>query len=275
MRPSQVCIFNNLTITLVTFAINLPPNEIPPTYKGATIRYIYFVNVSLRVSNPKIGTLTKVLRLPFKIYNPLASLVPILSSLPSRFNFGWSFTNAPHNSNNFYYAFREIQDIVSRNAKSSHYDISHKNLPVCRFSLSTTAYHLGDTVIGLFDFAPKAPSISIDKLRTELVYEEILHNLKDNDNYKSHQTSVAYFVNNVNNMLSTNFSMMIPPQSPAQFSTDLIDVKWYLRFMFNVSENGQAELMEWSLPIQVFVPADFRPLHTQSHSREICMLVYL
>jgi hypothetical protein len=153
----------------------------------------------------------------------------------------------------------------------AHYDISHNGHLVCRFSLSTTAYMLGDNVIGLFDFTSKASPITIDKLRTELIYEETPHKT----GCKAVQTSVAYFVNNVDNMISTNFSMMIPPQSPAQFSTDLINVKWYLRFMFNVRENGQTELMEWNLPIQVFVPSDFRPLHTQSHSRETCMLLYL
>jgi hypothetical protein len=40
----------------VAFTVQLPPNEIPPSYKGATLRYIYFVNVSLRISNSKIGT---------------------------------------------------------------------------------------------------------------------------------------------------------------------------------------------------------------------------
>jgi hypothetical protein len=126
-------------------------------------------------------------------------------------------------------------------------------------------------VIGLFDFTTKSPSITIDKLRTELIYEEQLHKTSG----RALQTSVAYFINNVDHMTSTNFSMMIPPQCPAQFSTDLIDVKWYLRFMFNVREQDKSELMEWNLPIQVFVPSDFRPLHTQSHSRETCMLLYL
>jgi hypothetical protein len=110
----------------VAFTVQLPPNEIPPSYKGATLRYIYFVNVSLRISNSKIGThrltinnvgtLTKVLRLPFKIYNPLASLVPILSSLPSQHDFEWRFERVSQPSNNFFYAFHEISKIINKNS---------------------------------------------------------------------------------------------------------------------------------------------------------------
>jgi hypothetical protein len=88
--------------------------------------------------------------------------------------------------------------------------------------------------------------------------------------------------------------MMIPPHAPAQFCTELVNVNWYLKFTFYLIKQGiknadvvyttqilqekkdsiEVDILEWKLPIQVFVPTHFRPLHTQSLSREMCMLCY-
>ncbi|KAL0480286.1 RGP1 [Acrasis kona] len=272
-QPKSFTQMENFTMKIddkrtMQFSLTLPPSEIPPSYKGVHVKYSYLVNVSITVSNARQGTITKILRLPFKIYNPLASLVPTSSCLPFHHNFAWNFENIKLSErDSFYYALREIELYVKRHSTPSHYDITHRELSVCRFSLSTTAHRLGDTVLGLFDFSNRSPNISVQKLRTDLIYEETtLH-----ANKKS-QTVVSYFNYNANHMLTTNFSIMIPPHCPCSFSTDLVDVKWFLRFVFNVIYEGEKEAMEWSLPLQVFVPSDFRPLHVQSHSRETCLL---
>jgi hypothetical protein len=79
-----------------------------------------------------------------------------------------------------------------------------------------------------------------------------------------------------------------------------VNIRWYLKFTFYLMKPNvpiisqhhnsdtiftaqklqeqrdsiQVDILEWRLPIQVFVPTHFRPLHTQSHSREMCMLCY-
>lgn len=366
------------------FSLVLPTSEIPPTYKGTLIRYIYFLALSIQVSNPKKGVYTKVMTIPFKIRNPVASLASVNSRFSERFDFQWklldttgvmlsntdmdrgdngrnrnrqatkrSMLSDHRNSDNntirrntptvatessrsdlstssFYYSFRAIDNIISNQSRANYYEITDaSDRGVCKFSLSNTALCIGDTLLGVFDFSQcQVPCL---KVNIELIYEEAyakwLHKgyittqqrqqQQDSDHsnqveetgiakreeyYQSLESrlcrsSVANVSRHTLNTLTTDFHMMIPPQSPAQFSTDMINVKWYLKFTFyllnNSSGNQQqqkwvystqmlheqrnslsVDVLEWQLPIQVFVPTHFRPLHTQSMSRDICMLCY-
>jgi hypothetical protein len=113
---------------------------------------------------------------------------------------------------------------------------------VCRFSLSNTAFFVGDNLIGVFDFS--FSEIACLKVNVELIHEESFANwlLKDyfqpeseeestnqytEDGYykslgsKISRTSVSYFSRHTLNTITTDFHLMIPPHAPAQFSTDL------------------------------------------------------
>jgi hypothetical protein len=71
------------------FSLTLPPCEIPPSYKGTMLRYIYFLAISIQVSNKKKGVFTKVMTIPFKIRNPIASLSSVNSRYEDKTDFRW------------------------------------------------------------------------------------------------------------------------------------------------------------------------------------------
>lgn len=391
-HPKEFEQCSNQTILLndnrkIDFSLVLPTSEIPPTYKGTLLRYIYFLAISIQVSNQKKGVFTKVMTIPFKIRNPVASLASVNSRFDERFDFQWklfdttsvgivrssidsndsssssnssgrnarasssaslfskktaelmnerSKSSALHSqrkaeestdlsTSSFYYSFRAIDNIISNQSRANFYEITDGDNRVCKFSLSNTAFCIGDTLLGVFDFSQC--DVTCLKVNIELIHKESyakwLHrgyiaasstnnNQTSSDRNNNEQkpadegyyhslesklcrSSVGYFSRHTLNTLTTDFHMMIPPHAPAQFSTDMIDVKWYLKFTFYLmkqqQENNQevaftaqmlqeqrnsltVDVLEWQLPIQVFVPTHFRPLHTQSMSREMCMLCY-
>lgn len=228
------------------------------------------------------GSIQKIVRLPFKVHNPLASLSPVFSRLHKPFHFDWqfqqetvttqSFTVTPqqnqqviqHNqdisqaqlfehikhiqqkNSSMYYVFETIDRLLTQQSQTMHYNITTGNYYVCRFSLKSTAFQIGDTILGVFDFSKT--NVSCTKVQCDLVFEELVASYlakgndaiilaKDNQpqngannnaqtrhiklDPKISQTSVAYFVEHTLNTIMTNFHMMIPPHSPAQFTTDL------------------------------------------------------
>jgi len=111
---------------------------------------------------------------------------------------------------------------------------------------------------------------------------------------KSSHTKVSRFDRYTLNTITSDFRIVIPPYSPSQFSSDLIKVNWFLKFKFYLIEGkltderrqvlSTSNLMEkqdefkvkpmtWFLPVSVFVPSGFRPLHEQSHIKEQCVAV--
>lgn len=364
------------------FSVQLPQSScLPPSYKGRVLRYAYFVAVCVTVRNAHSGaTVRKVVRMPFRIHNPLACLSPIFSKFDKPFNFRWQFhqehlqpcvqhDNDHHDEEqceamrkpsaldiiqqikvqqkrkamkhySLHNVFADIERIIqSGTLVPKRFDICRGDNLVCRLSMFNTSFQIGDTIGCTFDFSNA--TIHCMEIRCSLVYEEILAewlskdtNLeRSNDRHsagadadhpggKITRTSVAYFKEHVLHNMFTSFNLMIPPHAPAQFSTDLVKVKYFLRFTFKllidrkrdsmpstmrkdlkysstsstaphlnvgsrpvkksmegISSTTQkvppeitaldAEELEWSLPISVFVPNSFRPLHVQSHSREM------
>jgi hypothetical protein len=358
-HPKEFDMYSGLTLKIcenkkISFSLVLPTSEIPPSYKGALLKYLYFLAVSIQVSNKKKGVFTKVMTIPFKIRNPIASIVPVASHFGEKMDFQWRFHDeikhrtshyttssngnfAPSESDSilkngdsdenfskkishssfadlsnssFYYPFHAINSIISAHAKTNVYEITDDDKRVCQFSLSNTAFCIGDTLLGIFDFS--CGQITCLKVNIELIYEELFaKRLYKDENFSNSYTnsqedyytslgskisrfSVGYFSKYTLNTLTTEFNMMIPPHAPAQFCTELVNVNWYLKFTFYLIKQGiknadvvyttqilqekkdsiEVDILEWKLPIQVFVPTHFRPLHTQSLSREMCMLCY-
>lgn len=207
------------------------------------------------------------------------------------------------------------------NFTTDHYDIADESSLVCRVSLSSNAFYIGDTILGIFDFTKSVKLCA--KVKCKLIYQEQVASSVVLDYYKqtqsptesvSHNSEYTSFdpeyyqplrnkvtLNKVSrfdrytlNTITSDFRMIIPPHSPSQFSSDLIKVDWFLQFKFylvdgtltdervqvlstkNLSDkkdNFKVKPMTWLLPIHVFVPSNFRPLHEQSQNKEHCVVV--
>ncbi|KAL9641971.1 hypothetical protein ABK040_004028 [Willaertia magna] len=242
-------------------------------------------------------------------------------------NCNYNNNNNVQLSNNitpFYYANEKILKIVSEQSKMSRYDIGDENDFVCRLSLSSTAFYIGDTILGLFDFTNGSKKCM--KITCKLMYEEaiaswlvnkqfyktkLLNESHNNNTLESFDTNyfchlenktthikVSRYDRHTLNSITTDFHMMIPPNAPSQFSSDYIKVNWFLKFKFfiidqNLLENQndrkkvltmkfleekkesfEIKVLTWFLPIQVFVPPNFRPLHEHSQNKEQCATIY-
>ncbi|EFC40999.1 predicted protein [Naegleria gruberi] len=310
----------------------LIPNEIPPSFNGTLIRYTYHISVTIQVSDRYNTVYKKTISIPFKVYNPLSSICSIASSYVDSFEFKWNVQNSLEepipkledythkymlsSGNNdssavspFYYSFRQIENIVSLNSKTSHYDIADDTQLVCRVSLSSSAFYIGDTISGIFDFTKSEKLCT--KVQCKLIYEEKAASKIISDYYKHKSTEISseYFQPLKNkstyskvarldrytlNNITSDFRIIIPPHTPSQFSSDLIKINWFLKFKFYLIEGDlvddriqvistkdlsekkdrfKVNSMTWLLPIHVFVPTNFRPLHEKSQHKEQCIVV--
>ena len=67
------------------------PQELPPSYQGYALKYVYYVWCCVVWKEDGAGVVQHVLKLPFSVWNPAASLRPIRPvPLPAGFDYEWA-----------------------------------------------------------------------------------------------------------------------------------------------------------------------------------------
>lgn len=160
-----------------------------------------------------------------------------------------------HNSKS---ALKSVHAIFDENSKAVCMNINkaEKHL-VTLCLLGGTAYHLGQQIKGTFDFTGsevKCFQISIRLDREDTLDSAVVNPIRGN---RPISKTIAEHHELSLNTLSSLFSFHIPVGAPPQMSTELISVRWVLRFEFMTSSLSSAqqpvECLKWNLPIQILV----------------------
>jgi hypothetical protein len=170
----------------------------------------------------------KKVKIPIYIHQRMES-----KSAPKSLNWKW---NKIHQKN--------IDPILPDwEVNTSHYDVVFNNRSICQVVLEKLTFITGEEIFGLFDFNKSelhCIKVSIptffnsNKVECDLVSEEIvrkeylLSTLDDTLKY----TNYSHFEENTTNSLVTNFQLMILHHFPANIATDLLNIKWILKFKF-------------------------------------------
>lgn len=275
----------------------LPP-ILAPSFKGTGVRFSYYLTIfSQTLNNP-----TQFSRVPFKILYPAGGLKKIEITQYS-INKPWctpqqiGSLELPHNR------FQEevtklsslipagpshsqlilrydhtntLQSVIALRDKMSavvSFDISKGSEFLGRFSLIKTAYELGAEIKGSFDFTSATLpcfqySVTLETL--EEINPDILNPKRAKMPIKRifglHDESTI-------NTLISHFIFYIPIDAPQSFSSNLVTVRWQLRFEFitpltphrviqhSTSEERSGssvihvEPLVWECPLYVLVPS--------------------
>jgi len=261
----------------VSISCQLPP-DLPPSYSGTTIKYFYFANL---VAQKTIKDEPQTMKFRFKVINPTSGIsVTKLKDLRV-FNYHTQITELKENQLDQDWSEKPelvIKDSHTKNTinalfkKHGHtvsININKGQHRLVRFSIEKTVFQLGDVIKGIFDFTENVipcyqvsvilqveeeidPKVA-NPIRSQLTVKKVINQLHE----CSHET------------LKTYFSFYIPVDAAQSFQTELVTLRWVLRFEFitamtwddrkgekNIDYTPkQVEVLNWTLPIRVLVPS--------------------
>eukprot|EP01080_Neovahlkampfia_damariscottae_P012327 gene12327-6001_t len=195
------------TSTSIDFSINIP-DELPSSYIGKLVKYQYFFVVNFD---------EKKLKIPIFIHQLHESI-----SNPKIKNWNWRLQNE-HN-------FIPILPDLTQNI--SHFDVIFDNHSICQLTIEKLSFITGEDIFGCFDFNDSeyhSIKVECDLLSEEVIKEEhLLCKLEDSLKFTNH----GHFEENSTNALKIHFQLMIHDHFPSNFTTDLLTLKWFLRFKF-------------------------------------------
>nr|XP_056704630.1 RAB6A-GEF complex partner protein 2 [Euleptes europaea] len=216
------------------------PVDGPPSFRGQAVKYVYKLTIGCQRVNSPI----KLLRVPFRVL--------VLHGLQD-YQFPQDEAVAP--SNPFLEEDEEgakkdsrLADLASEllmaatSRRSLHlYNISNSRGKVASFCIFKTVYKIGEDVVGTFDFsAGDIPCLQYSvNLQTEERVQEAFQRRRGQPvsygTHARHQESCLH-------TSQTSFSLPIPLSSAPGFSTNIVTLKWRLRFEFVTAREAAEEL---------------------------------
>jgi len=283
------------------------PDHLPPSYTGTALRYSYYV---MLIGKSQIKSNLSSTRFPFTIINPEAGIIQkrleevstngynitvsdveakFVSPLLERAKGGEGRRWNP-NAGGVHDVSTPIKESTLRSTIetffSKHSQILNVNINkgahhLCKFSMSSAVYKLGDIITGHFDFSKRVLpcyQIVVSLQYTEEIQSLVLHPHRKNMQKTVHQ--VDSFADATYNTLTSSFIFELPLDCHPQMTTDLVDVQWSLGFEFitaRLPDDRKGELhvdyapndvehFDWSLPIRVLVP--FYPNEVDTRCRK-------
>ncbi|EGC31713.1 hypothetical protein DICPUDRAFT_82408 [Dictyostelium purpureum] len=239
------------------------PSPLPPSFKGTSLKYSYFLSIAAQVfTHP-----AQILTVPIRILTPASALRPIKYKSNMTFDFeeGSAETTEEYNSSSSsknndkqwpvspfkksqYFPLPYPQNLSqydSNNTKKSVIDILNKHSSpvsiviskgqekIATFSICKTAFSLGDSVHGTFDFS--IATIPCYKILIKLECEETVDS-KYLQSTRGSNKPIRKLYGELHefttNLKQTHFLFHIPVEANQEFSTKYVSVKWSLRFEF-------------------------------------------
>ena len=269
----------------------LLPTDLPPTYKGAALRFSYFLTVAAQ----KSLAAAKISRFPIRIVNPAAGVgrISVLSSasvpdspdqsgaremdaaalssaaaidvLHERWCSAARLVPPPWETGTGALRMRQQAhaNVMRLAAKQyndgqqpASYNISKGREHIVRFALDKTAYQLGEVIYGAFDFSNATTKCVQVSAWLETV-EELPAGLRSNvRGAGTFRRAYAEHHEYTMNTLAAHFMFQIPVEAAHEFSSDVVSLSWVLRFEF-ISLDGverQLDPLLWELPLRILVP---------------------
>jgi hypothetical protein len=242
------------------------PGNIPPTYKGVSVRYSYSVAIGVHVLSENSAKCVQVSTFPFTLYNPtcILALADYTPGDDGEFNYCCGLESIVESSNNSNQSNKSNKS--NKSNQSSNADtyasvpqtalravdaVLHKySMPVIAnirkqekllaiVSISKPALVLGDSFTVQLDFQPAM--LRCSQVSAVLLVEEIVESTA-----KRIANSVAEFHEYTHNTLTSYFQFRIPLKCTHTFHTSEVSVNWMIKFSFI-----QDEALEWTYPLRV------------------------
>eukprot|EP01132_Coremiostelium_polycephalum_P004763 gene4763-5942_t len=239
------------------------PTSIPPSFKGTSIKYSYFLSIAAQLfTNP-----AQILTVPIRVLTPASALRPIkfksniinfdfeegsiettqensknsievgVSKWPispykksQHFPAPYPQTLSQYDSNN---TKKSVLDLLNKHSTPVSINISKGTEKLATFSICRTAFSLGDTVSGTFDFS--IATIPCYKILVKLECEESIDQKylqQSRGSNKPIRRLYGELHEYTTNIRQTHFMFHIPVEASQEFSTKYVSVKWSLRFEF-------------------------------------------
>ncbi|EGG25310.1 E set domain-containing protein [Cavenderia fasciculata] len=236
------------------------PSPLPPSFKGTSIRYSYFLSIAAQLfTHP-----ARILTIPIRILTPASSLrqLKFKSNITNQFDYEEGSTETPqetskgleiiskwpvspfkksqyfpvpypqtvsqYDSNN---TRKSVIDLLNKCSNPVSIIISKGSEKLVTFSISRTAFKLGDTVCGAFDFS--IATIPCYKILVKLECEETIEpKYQQESKIKPNRRLYGELHEYTTNIRQTHFMFHIPVEAAQEFSTKHVAVRWILRFEF-------------------------------------------
>ncbi|XP_071964635.1 RAB6A-GEF complex partner protein 2-like isoform X2 [Antedon mediterranea] len=256
------------------------PQDAPPSYKGQSVKYSYKVAIGTqRVSSP-----TRLLRVPFRVLVLYGLGDTFFMDPDDDYDTDNPFLEGERKPNSLLDQAVQVLTTITSRKSANTYNITNSCGTVARFCIFKSAYKLGEDIIATFDFSNcLVPCIqySVTLQSEELITEECRRRPNQGvciSSYSKHQEFSIH-------VSKSHMILPIPLHITPSFITDIVCLKWRLRFEFVTSkeplpeqvipadqsesatwqgpQNIGVETMVWNLPIKI-MPTN--PLHATSVS---------
>jgi len=254
------------------------PSPLPPSFKGTSLKYSYFLSIAVQVyTNP-----AQILTVPIRVLTPASALgvIKFKSNMNFDFEEGSAETTQENQKSSLeviskwpispfkksqYFPVpypQTISQYDSNNTRKSVIDLLNKHsTPVTTiiskgtdklaiFSICKTAFNLGDSVYGTFDFS--IAMIPCYKILVKLECEEIVDPKYLQHSRGSHSKPIRKLFGELHeyttNIRQTHFTFHIPVEASQEFSTKYVSVKWSLRFEFVTPLKSSSSFMPYQPP---------------------------
>jgi len=259
------------------YSETLPGDDIPPSFKGLSVKYLYKLTIGVQHANTPV----KLLRIPLRVLTlPGLSDMCLQGGNLSGSNPALN-ADQQHRPTTIDIANDFIETITA--GKSQHtYSVTNELGKVCTLTLQKKAFKLGEDIVGTFDFSEAASVCSqfLVSLQTEEQPVEDYLVVKDQRSLiTTHATQHGFCLYYSN----CELRVQIPLSATPSFMNDLVNVRWNLHFEFVISDgiSGQyarhpdggvewtapstleIHTMVWDLPIKVYA---CNPLHAANAS---------
>ncbi|CAI5445861.1 unnamed protein product [Caenorhabditis angaria] len=245
-----------------TCDIPLSRNSIPPTFRGTLVKYSNRVTVAVSHVQAHI----RIANLPVRII-PSVGLEAKLS-IPEN-----PFLASTMTKPTVIETVMATVDDLTMSRKSLAYSLVHSSSRVALLTLPKKAYKLGDDVCGYLDFKDsKTPCVQYSaSIETE---EKMI----DPDVEENEETEHKRKITKTHSLISpitvftedSTFRLNIPLGAAPTFSTDSVQLKWKIRFVFVVSSQEYAVHVKDNI-VHSNAPTEV-PVESFSWSTEILVL---
>ncbi|KAM4707216.1 RAB6A-GEF complex partner protein 2 [Discoglossus pictus] len=246
------------------------PLAAPPSFRGQSVKYVYKLTIGCQRVNCPI----QLLRVPFRVLllHALQGFQPPQEDEVAPSNPFLDEEEGGKKDSRLLDSAVEILMAVTSRRTLHQYNISNARGRVGTFCIFKTVYKIGEDVIGTFKFSDgDIPCLqySVSLQTEESVQEEYQRSRGQPVSISTHAQHHESCLHTAN----SNFSLPLPLSSCPGFATNIVSLKWRLRFEFvtarepveapTVPENqseiitwtgaGQIEVdtFSWDLPIKV------------------------
>ncbi|CAD6187841.1 unnamed protein product [Caenorhabditis auriculariae] len=241
--------------------IPMSRNGLPPTFRGQLVRYVNRIAVAVQQLQAPI----RLSYLPVRII-PAVGLESKLS-VPCNPFLAESMKRATVAE-----VVTAAVDEMTMPRRSQAFALTNGNSRVALLTLSKKAFRMGEDVCGHLDFADSdSPCVQYSVgLETE---ESLVENSTVEAAQKScrtHSTTVSQTVCVCAFSPNSTFRLNVPLNAPASFTTDTVQLKWKLRFVFVVTAKAY-EIRCSSGNTQSAAPVDV-PIESFSWTTDVAVL---